>query len=69
MKTKASIGQKIWGLVKGNPIVVMMAIVSIIVGFTIPNFFLTLTPETSAAFSLPPIAYMYLPWVVLLYRK
>ena len=39
MKTKASIGQKIWGLIKGNPIVVMMAIVSIIVGFTIPNFF------------------------------
>ena len=39
MKTKASIGQKIWGLVKGNPIVVMMAIISIIVGFTIDNFF------------------------------
>ena len=39
MKTKASIGQKSWGLVKGNPIVVMMAIISIIVGFTIDNFF------------------------------
>ena len=39
MKTKASIGQKIWGLVKGNPIVVMMAIISLIVGFTIDNFF------------------------------
>ena len=39
MKTKQSIPQKIWALIKGNPIVVMMAIVSIIVGFTIPNFF------------------------------
>ena len=39
MKTKASIAQRIWGLIKGNPIVVMMAIVSIIVGCTIPNFF------------------------------
>ena len=39
MKTKQSIPQKIWALIKGNPIVVMMAIVSLIVGFTIPNFF------------------------------
>jgi len=27
------------------------------------------TPETSAAFSLPPMAYIYLPCVVLLYRS
>ena len=39
MKTKKSALQTVWGLIKGNPIVVMMAIVSIIVGFTIPNFF------------------------------
>ena len=29
----------------------------------------TLTPATSAAASLPPMAYMYLPWRVLLYRN
>ena len=39
MKTKTSIWQKIWGLIKGNPIVVMMALVSLVVGFTIDNFF------------------------------
>ena len=39
MKTKKTALQTIWGIIKGNPIVVMMAIVSIIVGFTIPNFF------------------------------
>ena len=39
MKTKKNVGQVIWGFIKGNPIVVMMAIVSIIVGCTIPNFF------------------------------
>ena len=39
MKTKMSIPQRIVGYVKGNPIVVMMALVSIVVGFTIPNFF------------------------------
>jgi len=39
MKTEKSFAQKIWGVIKGNPIVVMMAIVSIIVGFTIDNFF------------------------------
>ena len=27
MKTEKSFAQKIWGLIKGNPIVVMMAIV------------------------------------------
>ena len=39
MKTNTSITQKIWALIKGNPIVVMMALASLIVGFTIPNFF------------------------------
>ena len=39
MKTNTSFTQKAWALIKGNPIVVMMALVSIIVGFTIPNFF------------------------------
>ena len=39
MKTKMSIPQRIVAYVKGNPIVVMMALVSIIVGCTIPNFF------------------------------
>ena len=39
MKTKKSIPQVIWGYIKGNPIVVMMALVSLAVGFTLPNFF------------------------------
>ena len=39
MKTKMSIPQRIVAYVKGNPIVVMMALVSIIVGCTIKNFF------------------------------
>ena len=39
MTTKKSFGQKVWGLIKGNPIVVMMVMISIIVGFTIDNFF------------------------------
>ena len=39
MKTKKSIPQVIWGYIKGNPIVVMMALVSLAVGFTIDNFF------------------------------
>ena len=39
MKTQKSVWQVIWGFLKGNPIVVMMAIVSIIVGCTIENFF------------------------------
>ena len=39
MKTKKSIPQVVWGFIKGNPIVIMMAIVSIIVGFTIDRFF------------------------------
>ena len=39
MKTKMSIPQRIWAYVKGNPIVVMMALVSLVVGCTINNFF------------------------------
>ena len=39
MKTKKNPVQLVWGFIKGNPIVVMMAIVSIIVGFTIDKFF------------------------------
>jgi len=39
MKTKMSLSQRILAYVKGNPIVVMMALVSLVVGFTIPNFF------------------------------
>ena len=39
MKTKKSFGQVVWDLIKSNPIVVMMAIISIIVGFTIDRFF------------------------------
>ncbi|MDD5864758.1 MAG: beta-methylgalactoside transporter [Firmicutes bacterium] len=39
MKTKKSIPQVIWAYIKGNPIVVMMVLLSLIVGCTIPNFF------------------------------
>ncbi len=39
MKTKMSIPQRILAYIKGNPIVVMMALVSLIVGCTIKNFF------------------------------
>ncbi len=39
MKTQASIPQRIWGVIKGNPIVVMMALASLAVGLTIENFF------------------------------
>lgn len=39
MKTKMSFAQKVWAYMKGNPIVVMMVGISIIVGSTIPNFF------------------------------
>ena len=39
MKTKMSLSQRVVAYVKGNPIVVMMALVSLVVGFTIPNFF------------------------------
>lgn len=39
MKTQKSALQKIWAVIKGNPIVVMLAVISIIVGCTIKNFF------------------------------
>ena len=39
MKTKKSVPQLIWGFVKGNPIVIMMVVISLFVGFTIENFF------------------------------
>ncbi len=39
MKTQMSIPQKIWALIKGNPIIVMMALISLVVGLTIDNFF------------------------------
>lgn len=39
MKTQKSTLQKIWAVIKGNPIVVMLAVVSLIVGCTIKNFF------------------------------
>ena len=38
-KQNNSIGWKIWKLIKDNPIVVLLAIVSLIVGCTIPRFF------------------------------
>ena len=39
MKTQKSIPQKIWAVVKGNPIVVMLAVLSLVVGCTIDRFF------------------------------
>lgn len=39
MKTNKTIPQRIWDYCKGNPIIVMMALVSLAVGFTIENFF------------------------------
>ena len=39
MKTQMSVPQKIWKVIKGNPIVIMLAIISLAVGFTINNFF------------------------------
>lgn len=39
MKTKMSIPQKIWAVIKGNPIIIMLALVSLVVGCTINNFF------------------------------
>ena len=32
MKTQTSIPQKIWAVIKGNPIVVMLAVLSLVVG-------------------------------------
>lgn len=39
MKTNMTVSQKIVAYIKGNPIVVMMALISLVVGCTIPNFF------------------------------
>ena len=39
MKTKMSFSQKVWAYIKGNPIIIMMAFISIIVGCFIDNFF------------------------------
>ncbi len=39
MQKSKSIPQKIFDYVKGNPIVVLLTVVCLIVGFTIPNFF------------------------------
>lgn len=39
MKTQTSVPQKIWALVKGNPIVIMLAVLSLVVGCTIDKFF------------------------------
>ena len=39
MKTQMSIPQRIWAVIKGNPIVVMLAVVSIVVGCFVDNFF------------------------------
>ena len=39
MKTQMSVPQKIWNVIKNNPIVIMMAVVCLAVGFTIENFF------------------------------
>lgn len=39
MKTKMSIPQRIWAYIKGNPIVVMMVLISLVVGVNIKNFF------------------------------
>ena len=38
-KTATSLPQKIWKLIKENPIVVLLVIVCVLVGFTIDNFF------------------------------
>ena len=39
MKTKQSFAQKVVSYAKGNPIVVMLSVVCLIVGFTVNNFF------------------------------
>ena len=39
MKTNMTVSQKSLAYIKGNPIVVMMALISLVVGCTIPNFF------------------------------
>lgn len=39
MKTQMSIPQKIWAFIKGNPIIIMLAVISLVVGCTIDKFF------------------------------
>ena len=39
MDNKKSIPQRIWSYMKGNPIVVILTVVCIIVGFNVENFF------------------------------
>ena len=39
MKTQMSVPQKIWKVIKDNPIVIMLALLSLVVGCTINNFF------------------------------
>ena len=39
MKTNMTVSQKIVAYIKGNPIVVMMTLICLVVGCTIPNFF------------------------------
>ncbi len=55
MKTKQSFSQKIWSYFKGNPIVVILVVISIAVGFTVDNFlswsnFNNLASNTSVRF-------------------
>ena len=39
MKTQMSVSQKIWKVIKDNPIVIMLAVLSLVVGCTIDKFF------------------------------
>lgn len=39
MKKNKSFGEILWNFVKGNPIVVLLTVVSIVVGYTVKNFF------------------------------
>ena len=39
MKTQMSFPQKVWKVIKDNPIVIMLAVLSIAVGFTVDKFF------------------------------
>ena len=39
MKTQMSVPQKIWKVIKDNPIVIMLAVLSLVVGCTIDKFF------------------------------
>lgn len=39
MKTKESLAQRVWAVMKGNPIVIMLAFISILVGCFVDRFF------------------------------